>query len=77
VSVVVHGPAGLVAKVPLGELARSVTVSAGPLETGVPAVVVSVTVEAADGVPAVTLWVVGAIASSGWVQARNDCQAAL
>ncbi len=53
------------------------TVSAGPLVTGVPVAVVSETVEEADGAPAVTVCVDGATVSSGCVQVRNDCHAAL
>lgn len=76
-SVVAHGPAAFVEKVPLDELERSVTETAGPVVTGVPEDVVSETVDAAEGVPAVTVCVGGAMVSSGCVQVRNDRQAAL
>ena len=77
VSVGVQGPAALVANVPRDELERSVTVSGGPAVAGVPAAVVNETVEAAEGTPAVTVSLGGAMVRSGCVQVRNERQAPL
>src|SRR5262249_12707539 len=77
VSVVVHGPGGLVANVPRGELELSVTVSGAPVVTGAPEAVVNEMVDGVDGAPAATVSVGGGMARSGCVQVRNDRQASL